>query len=134
MERLISRSHGRRGLRPLTALLVAARTPPPTRSELEEAFLDVCRDGDLPMPGLNVVVAGFEVDALWEAQRLVVEVDSWEFHRGRQAFENDRARDAALLLAGYRVVRVTWRMLRDQPAEVAEMLRRLLAARGGNGH
>jgi very-short-patch-repair endonuclease/predicted transcriptional regulator of viral defense system len=133
VEQLMRRSPGRHGLRPLAALLEHAYPAAPTRSDLEQTLLGVCREGGLPRPAVNVAVAGFEVDALWKAQRLVVEVDSWEFHRGRQAFENDRARDAVLLLAGYRVVRVTWRMLRDQPAEVAGMLRRLLAVRGGSG-
>jgi hypothetical protein len=133
MERLIARSHGRRGLRPLTALLLAARAPPPTKVRARGGF-------GRRLPGWWIADAGdqrarrrLRGRCLWEAQRLVVEVDSWEFHRGRQAFENDRARDPALLLGGYRVVRVTWRMLRDHAAEVAEMLRRLLAARGGDG-
>ena len=74
-----------------------------------------------------MLVEGLEVDALWRDQRLIVEVDSWQFHKTRAAFERDRARDAALLVAGYRVVRVTYRRLRDQPEAVADTIRRLLA-------
>jgi very-short-patch-repair endonuclease len=77
---------------------------------------------------VNVLVEGLEVDALWPDQRLIVEVDGWQFHKTRAAFERDRARDAALLVAGYRVVRVTYRQLRDQPEAVADTVRRLLAA------
>jgi very-short-patch-repair endonuclease len=37
-----------------------------------------------------------------------VETDSWEAHGHRAAFENDRARDAALQAIGLIVVRFTW--------------------------
>lgn len=57
---------------------------------------------------------------------LVVEVDSYEFHRTRAAFEVDRRRDAALHREGLRVVRITDRRLKDDPAGVAEDLRGLL--------
>ena len=49
-------------------------------------------------------------------QRLVVELDSWEFHRHRAAFERDRARDAALQAAGYRTIRITHRRLHEEAA------------------
>lgn len=67
----------------------------------------------MPRPELNTVleVAGrrFEVDCLWRSARLVVELDSRLHHSDAQAFEIDRARDLALLGAGYRTARVTWR-------------------------
>src|SRR3954452_221280 len=68
----------------------------------------------------------YEVDAFWPSYRLIVELDSWEFDRGRRAFERDRERDAILQAAGYRVIRVTWRRLTQDPAEVAALLRRLM--------
>jgi very-short-patch-repair endonuclease len=126
MDRLLSRSRGRRGRRRLTVLLATGVAP--TRSGLEQAFVRLCRDFELATPEINVAVAGLEVDALWRGLRLIVEVDSWEFHRGRDAFEHDRARDAQLQLAGYRVIRVTWRALSREPAKVAETIRRLLAS------
>jgi hypothetical protein len=63
------------------------------------------------MPQTNVSVLGHEVDAFWPAQRLVVEADGYGFHRHRSAFERDRARDAARMVEGYRVVRFTHRRL-----------------------
>jgi very-short-patch-repair endonuclease len=54
-------------------------------------------------------------------------VDSWEFHKTRAAFERDRTRDAALLVGGYRVARITFLQLRDDPAAVATTIRALLA-------
>jgi very-short-patch-repair endonuclease len=59
--------------------------------------------------------------------RLVVELDGYAFHRTRAAFERDRARDAALQLAGYRVLRLTARRLGEEPVAVADAVRTLLS-------
>src|SRR5207302_645130 len=112
IRRLCERSAGRRGLGPLGNLLSNHMRPlPETRSELERLFVDLCRAAALPPPALNVSVAGFEVDAVWQDRGLVVELDGFAFHRTRAAFERDRARDATLQLAGYRVLRLTARRL-----------------------
>jgi Protein of unknown function (DUF559) len=133
IEQLLDRSRGRRGLKPLAALLATHRGPaPPIRSELERLFLDLCHRADLPPPTVNAHVEGLEVDALWPEQRLIVELDGYAFHRTRASFEHDRTRDATLQLAGYRVLRVTHRRLEAEPAAVAGTVRSLLAleARG----
>ena len=122
------RNPGRRAHKRLRTLLPRLTAPSTTRAELERTFSRMCRLAGLPLPQMNVLVEGLEVDALWPEQRLVVEVDGWEFHKTRAAFERDRARDAQLLLAGYRVVRVTYLQLRDGPETVADTLRRLIAA------
>lgn len=57
----------------------------------------------------------------------MVEVDSWRFHKTRQAFEADRRRDAKLVTAGWRVLRVTYRRLRDEPWAVAADIAALLS-------
>ena len=128
IELTCERNPGRRAHKQLRALLPTLSPAEPTRSELERLFNRLCRLTGLPLPQVNAVVEGFEVDALWPAHRLVVELDSFKFHRARAAFERDRARDAALLVAGYRVVRITYRQLRDEPARVANTIRKLLAA------
>jgi very-short-patch-repair endonuclease len=94
-----------------------------TRSALEEAFLALCAAHALERPQTNVRVCGLEVDFLFPAQRLVVEADSWRFHRTRSAFERDRRRDAILARAGYRTLRFTHRQMAGAPAEVAQMIR-----------
>lgn len=125
---LLERSPGRHGLRSLGALLSHHCGPlPETRSELERSFVNLCGDAGLPLPSVNVKVADLEVDAVWPDRRLVVELDGYAFHRTRAAFERDRARDAELQLAGYRVLRVTARRLVDEPTAVAETIRLLLA-------
>lgn len=99
--------------------------PDHTRTELEARFLALCGRHRLPRPEVNVRVAGFTVDFLWRAPRLIVEVDGWESHGTRSAFEADRARDARLKVLGYAVVRVTWHQV-IQGAAVAATLRVLL--------
>jgi hypothetical protein len=127
---------GNRPSRPraLRALVSRAREPITTASPLEDRFATFCEEQGLPAPTTNVFLRGYEVDALWAGQRLAVEMDSFTFHRHRAAFERDRARDADLLAAGYRVVRLTHRRLVDEPAAVAAQLRQLLApSEGGEG-
>ncbi len=65
---------------------------------------------------------------MWLDSKVVVEIDSYEFHRTRAAFETDRIRDAALQREGLRVLRVTDRRLKDDPVGIAEDLRKVLDA------
>ena len=98
-----------------------------TRSGLERLFLVLCNHHGLPRPKANTTVAGKEVDFLFEAQRLIVETDSWTYHRTRTAFENDRVRDAITTAAGYRTLRFTDHHLTADPAGVAATLEAVLA-------
>jgi len=100
-----------------------------TRSEGERRLKRLCEAASLPPPKTNARVAGFEVDAYWPAERLIVEVDGWAYHSSREAFERDRRKDAALQAAGYRVVRITWRRLTKEPFSVTAQLGALLAVR-----
>ena len=115
----------RRGRPALRAAL--DNEPQLTRSEAERRLLALIRQARLPRPQTNVILGGYEVDLFWRAQRLVVEIDGYAFHSTRQAFERDRARDAALQAAGYRVVRFTWRQIVHEPLGVVVQLTRLLA-------
>lgn len=103
-----------------------APEPDFTRSEAERRLKALCRAAGLPASRTNARVAGWEVDALWPAQKLVVEIDGFAYHRSRQAFERDRRKDARLQAAGYRVVRITWRRLRYESYAVAADLALLL--------
>jgi very-short-patch-repair endonuclease len=106
--------------------IAAALEPDHTRSELESRFLALCRRHRIPGPEVNVRAGPFIVDFLWPEHALVVELDGYEAHGTRSAFEGDRARDAQLTALGFRVVRLTWRQLKNEPAEVAGALRELL--------
>jgi len=69
------------------------------------------------------------VDFIWRNQRLVAETDGYRYHRGRAAFEEDRARDLKLRALGYDVVRLSYRQMVDEPKRVAAVLK--AALRGG---
>ena len=86
-----------------------------TRSDLERDFLLICRSGGLPRPEVNVKVGRWTVDFPWRAQRLAVEVDSYLYHRGRIAFQDDHARDLDLRRAGLRVRRYDEVQIEEQP-------------------
>jgi very-short-patch-repair endonuclease len=119
LERVCERGHGRRALKPIRHLLAEARAVTRTRSPLEDRFQRFCRAYKLPPRHTNVEVLGREVDVLWPAANLIVELDSW-------AFQRDRARDTRLLVAGYRTIRVTHERLDAEHATLATELRQLL--------
>jgi very-short-patch-repair endonuclease len=132
VEEVCERGYGRRALRPVRRLLAEARATSRTRSPLEERFQEFCDAHRLPPASANVHVLGHEVDVLWPSARIVVELDSFEFHRHRAAFERDRARDTKLLLAGYHTIRVTHRRLDNEAAKLATQIRTLLATPSPN--
>jgi very-short-patch-repair endonuclease len=129
---LLQRYPGRRGARKVRAALARLEKLPPgrTRSPLEEKFLPFLRRHRLPRPRLNDwIILGdkrFQVDCHWPDSRQIVELDSWEAHGTRSAFRSDRARDRALLLAGYTVIHLTWAQLDDEPEAIAADLGMLL--------
>ncbi|MEA2283548.1 MAG: hypothetical protein QOK21_4155 [Solirubrobacteraceae bacterium] len=121
------RDHPGRSGSPRVRAVLAAYSQTVTRSELEERLLDLCDSEGLPRPIMNGRIAGLEVDACWPEAMLVVELDGYAYHRSPSAFEADRARDVRLTVAGYRVLRFTYRQLVDEPQIVAAAIRRLLA-------
>jgi len=127
VEDLIQRSPGRRGLKPLTAILAdAVLVDPATRKEFERRFQKFLREYRLPRPKRNTLVEGYEVDNVWLKDKLIAELDGFDSHGTRRAFEEDRVRDEKLKLAEYDVIRVTWRRLHTDPEDLANTLRRLL--------
>jgi very-short-patch-repair endonuclease len=100
----------------------------PTRSELEDLFLRLCRRFRLPAPEVNVRVAGREVDFLWRGQRVVAETDGYRYHRGSVAFEDDHERDLELRAAGFAILRFTYRQVTTDPGRVARSIAGELAA------
>lgn len=83
----------------------------------------------LPTPSINRFVAGCEIDAYWERERFAVEVDGWETHGTRAAFESDRLRQEELKLAGIDSIRVTARRIEREPEAVATRIGLLLTRR-----
>ena len=129
LEALIARHPHRRGTAALEKILEAASIGRHrTRTDLEAAFLALLDAHGLPRPETNRRTGAGEVDAVWPGQRLIVELDGYQAHGTRQAFENDRARDRELISQGWRVVRITWRQLETDGATIARQLRALLGA------
>jgi very-short-patch-repair endonuclease len=118
----------RPGAPKLRAVLAQAHEPSLTRSEAERRLLGLIRAARLPQPQTNVRVGRHEVDMLWRDQRVIVEIDGFAFHSSRAAFERDRARDAELQALGYRVLRITWRRLVNEPEAVIALLAGALSA------
>jgi very-short-patch-repair endonuclease len=115
--------------RGVNALRAAIATQPKlTRSEAERRLVELIRAARLPEPLTNATIGRHEVDLLWDASRLVVEVDGYAFHSTRSAFERDRRRDAELHAIGYRVLRVTWRQIADDREALVATLAGAIAA------
>lgn len=119
---MAERGAGRRGVPLFREVVDLLDEPLFTRSEAERKLASLCRSAGLPLPRMNVHRAGWEVDAVWDAQRLVVEVDGRQFHDTAPQFERDRRKDGELMLAGYRVLRITWRRLTREPEQVIALL------------
>lgn len=130
---LLTRHPRRRGTAALRSILASGRAGDGvTRSALEERFLTFLDAHALPRPQINVHLSVhgplLECDCVWRAQGLVVELDGHAAHSPRAAFEHDRARDRALNVAGWRVLRITWRQLHREGEAVAADLRALLGS------
>ena len=133
LDALIRRYPGHRGVAKARSVLERGRFGASiTKEEMELRFLKVVDDYGLPSPVLNGLIrAGgknHEVDCHWSDGRVIVELDSRMAHMTTQAFEGDRARDRALRIAGWTVIRITWHQMHDEPARIASDIRSLLAA------
>jgi very-short-patch-repair endonuclease len=100
-----------------------------TRSDLETAFLGLFARSRIAAPEVNQKLGRYEVDFLWREERLVVEADTFLYHRGSIAFEDDHARDLELRSAGYAVLRFTDKQLEANPERIAAEIRKELAER-----
>jgi very-short-patch-repair endonuclease len=129
LELLLARYPRRRGGPLLRTLLADPDGPAFTRSEAEERFLALIRKAGLRPPKLNVKVRGFEVDALWRTERLVGEIDGYAYHSTRVDFERDRDRDGVLAAAGFRVMRIFWHQLTQEPEALLVRLAQALVVR-----
>lgn len=103
------------------------------QSPLESEFRVLVHEAGLPAPDDQVEVrdAGTflaRVDFAWTQYRLVVEIDGYEFHREYDVFVQDRRRQNALVLAGWRVLRFSASDLRSRPEKVVAEVRRALGA------
>lgn len=124
---LLERTKGRRRMSVLAALVHERAGSTRSRSENEERFLALIRKAGLPHPEMNVPLHGFTVDFLWREQRVVFEVDGYDYHRGRFEFNRDRRKDAVLKANQFDPNRISGDQVEYEPLAVVAQLARTLA-------
>jgi predicted transcriptional regulator of viral defense system len=132
IEEILARSGRHAGRSRLMSSIGLHRNTAFTRAGTERRFLEAVLSAGLPRPAINTFVAGHEIDAYWAKERFAVELDGYETHGTRAAFERDPVRLEDLKLAGIDAIRVTARRLEREPAQVAARLKVLLARRCNN--
>ncbi|MGH9100006.1 MAG: DUF559 domain-containing protein, partial [Acidimicrobiales bacterium] len=107
IDRITDEVRGHRGRRPLLRAMVIYREKGFTRSGGERRMLAALADAGVQRPSVNNFIEGYELDFFWEQERFAVELDSWEHHRSRRSFEQDRERQEALSMEGIETIRIT---------------------------
>jgi hypothetical protein len=129
VDRLLGDLHGHRGRVPLQRALELYRDDGFFRSGGERRLVELFREAGIPRPYVNTWVEGHEIDLFWENEQFAVELDSWEHHRTRRSFEEDRKRQEDFAAAGIEMVRITGRRLTQDPTGVAVRLKAMLDRR-----
>jgi very-short-patch-repair endonuclease len=119
----------RPGVGRLRALADPGRPTTETRSGGEELLLAALRRANIPVPEVNARVGNYTADFLWREQKLIVELDGYDYHRGRAAFERDHKRDVEHLRLGFLVIRVTARQLARELESLLVQIATALASR-----
>ena len=115
--------------RPALEYCIGIAPKRPFRSEFEDDFPAFCARYGLPQPETNATVCGHEVDVLFVKQKVIVELDGWEFHSSRFSFEDDRDRDADTAAGGFLTVRMTRERFERAPKREADRLNAILDQR-----
>jgi hypothetical protein len=127
---LCGASRGKRGVGTLHNLALEQRGAiHRTKSPPEASFLRGCLTHGLPEPLVNTHLHGYEVDFFWPVARLVVEIDSYTYHRSWAQRQRDLDRDADLKVRGIEVLRMTGERLHGDEDGVFAQLATLLAMR-----
>jgi very-short-patch-repair endonuclease len=130
-EALETRARATRGpgsfeVRCLAALCDASAESPP-----ESVLRVTLQISGVAAPECQLVVrtpiGDLRVDFAWPCHRLIVEVDGFAYHSGRAAYRNDRERNNALQLLGWRLLRFTWEQIMGRPDWVVAQIAAALA-------
>jgi len=131
LREILARSNGHHGVSALRAIVDDG--PSPTRSDLEDALLDLLDDAGIERPEVNAPLRldGRRIvpDYLWRARRLAIEADSRRWHDDPLTRRNDADKQAILEASDYRVLRITDHQIADRPQQT---LARVRAALAGN--
>ena len=126
---VIERSRGHHGAKRLRHALAIYERPIWTRSEFERRFVEYLVASGLPRPATGWNEVGYELDVFWPEFDFGVELDTWETHGTRDAFERDHDRDLDFALADIETIRVSERQFQREPEEIATKIARLLDRR-----
>ena len=129
IDSMLRRRRGHRGAERLRKALVIYREPGFYRARSERLLRRLVKKAGLQQPLINTWVDRFEIDVYWEAERFAVEVDGWEAHRTRKAFEDDRLRQEEMKLADIDMIRISARRIEQHPDKVGRNLALLLERR-----
>jgi hypothetical protein len=127
IQDVIERNRGHHGAKRLRFALATYERPIWSRSEFERRFFEHILASGLPRPATGWNEVGHEIDVYWPERRFGVELDSFETHGTRQAFEDDRERDLDFALAGIKTVRISERKFHREPDAVVALVATLLA-------
>jgi very-short-patch-repair endonuclease len=131
LARSVAKHPGRTGNTQLRAIL--AGLEPGAHAESERVFHRLLRTAGIrgwrAQHRVRVGARSCLIDVAFPEQRLAIEIDGRRYHDElSDRFEDDRARQNALVGDGWRVLRFTWRQLTERPDWVLGQVRRLLAA------
>ncbi|MCW2541451.1 MAG: hypothetical protein JWN95_3176 [Frankiales bacterium] len=131
LVRSVAAHPGRTGNTQLRAIL--AGIEPGAHAESERVFHRLLRNAGVrgwrAQHRVRVRGRTCRIDVAFPEQRLAIEIDGRRYHDElSDRFEDDRARQNALVAAGWRVLRFTWRQLTERPDWVLGQVRQLLAA------
>jgi hypothetical protein len=132
LDEMLARRGGTPQAKVLREALTLYRKPVYDRARSELLFLDALEQEGVSSPVLNCWEGKWEIDAYWPAERFAVEVDGWETHGSREAFENDRLRQEEMKLAGIDCISISARRIETEPRQVAQNIRVLLERRRRN--
>jgi predicted transcriptional regulator of viral defense system len=126
---VIERNRGHHGAKRLRFALAIYERPIWTRSEFERLFVERIIDSGLPRPATGWNEVGHELDVYWPEFGFGIELDTWETHGTRDAFERDHDRDLDFVLADIETIRISERQFRREPDQITEKVARLLERR-----
>jgi hypothetical protein len=92
---------------------------------MERIALALVRGAGLPPPEANRVASGRRVDLRWPG-RLTVELNSYQFHNSRYAWERDHERRREARARGEEFRTYTWTDLTEEPAPMIAEIQRLV--------
>jgi very-short-patch-repair endonuclease len=121
------RNKGRHGSPAARRLLQAADGG--ARSQAERLFIQLLKKAGITRWKVNQRAVGYEVDFVFAAAKVAIEIDGLAFHSDADDFQRDRVKQNALALAGWQVLRFTWLDLTEYPERVIATVKRAIRER-----